>query len=52
MSRDAVQKPAVVTNYDGTAREVDQRILERPKCVDVQIIRRFVKEQEIGTVFE
>src|SRR5262245_8672485 len=45
--RDAVEKPAIVTDHDRTSRECQQRLLERPKCVDVEIVGGLVEQQQV-----
>lgn len=40
--RDAVQKPAIVTNYDGAARKVFKRFFESTHRVNVEIVRRLI----------
>src|SRR4026208_518187 len=45
--RDAIEKPAVVRDHNGTSRKVAQRFLERSQRIDVQIVRRLVQQQQI-----
>src|SRR6516165_4916617 len=49
---DAVEKPAVVGDDDRAAGKVEQRLLERAQCVDIEVIGRLVKEQHIGACLE
>src|SRR5207249_909067 len=44
---DAVEEPAVVTDDDGAAREIDERILERAQRVDVEVVGGLVEEEEV-----
>src|SRR5215210_4035738 len=41
--RDPVEEPAVVADHDRTAGEVEQRLLERPQRVHVEVVRRLVQ---------
>src|SRR5690606_14035937 len=45
---DAVDKPAVVADDHGAAGELQQRLLERPERVDVEVVGRLVEQQQIG----
>src|SRR5690606_23831555 len=47
--RDAVEEPAVVRDDDGAAREIEQRLLERAQRLDVEVVRRLVEQQQVGT---
>ena len=47
MGADAVKEPTVVTDYNGTAGKVLQTFFQSTKGVDVNIIRRFVEQQDI-----
>ena len=44
---DAVQEPAIVANHDGAARETQQRVLQRAQRIDVQVVGRFVQQQNV-----
>ena len=48
VSSDPVEKPAVVTHDDDAAREIEERVLQGPEGVDIQVVCRLVKEQHIG----
>src|SRR5262249_5918698 len=48
MRGDPVEKPAVVADDDGAAGEIFQSFLERPQRFDVEIVRRFVEQQQVG----
>ncbi len=48
MCRDTVQKPAIMADDHGTAGKCHQRIFKRAERIDIKIIGRFVKEQQIG----
>src|SRR5438445_9776293 len=47
MCCDAVEEPAVVADDDHTAREVEERLLQRAQSVDVEIVRRLVEQQHV-----
>src|SRR5580704_8985150 len=49
---DAVEEPAIVADEDGTAGEILQRPFERPQRIDVEIVGRLVKQQQVGARFE
>src|SRR6516165_3552826 len=49
---DSVEKPAVVGNDDRAAGKVEQRLLQRAQCVDIEIVGRLVKEQHVGARLE
>src|SRR5262249_55428983 len=48
VGRDAVEKPAVVRDHDGAARELEQRLLERAQRVDVEVVRRLVEQEDVA----
>ena len=50
--RDAVEKPAVVADDDGAAREIFQRFFERAHRVDVQIVGRLVEQNHVRAGLE
>ena len=45
VSRNTVEKPTVVADYYDAPRELDECILKSAQCVNVQIVRWFIKEQ-------
>ena len=45
---DAVEEEPVVADDDGAAGEVEQRLFERAKGVDVEVVGRLVEQQQIG----
>src|ERR1022692_5219790 len=49
---DAIEKPAIMRYDNCAAREGDQRFLERAQSLDVQIVRRFVEQQDIAAGFQ
>jgi hypothetical protein len=49
---DAVEEPAVVRNHDHAAREREQRLFERAQRVHVQIVRRFVEQQQVAVLLQ
>src|SRR5258707_11322887 len=50
--RDAIEKPAIVADDDGAAREVEERLLERAQRVDVEVVGRLVEEQQVAAFLE
>src|SRR5262245_11380490 len=48
MRGDPVEEPAVVADDDGAACEIFEGFFERPKRFDVEIVRRFVEQQQVG----
>src|SRR2546430_8249945 len=44
---DAIQKPTVVTDDDGAAREVFERLFERTHRVDIQVVGRLVEQENV-----
>jgi hypothetical protein len=49
---DAVEKPAVVADDHGAAAEVEQRFLERPQRIDVEVVGRLVEQQQVAAALE
>ena len=49
---DAVQEHTVVANDHRTARELEQRGLERGKRLDVEVVRGLVEEQQVAALLE
>ena len=49
---DAVQKPAIVTNYDRAAGKVFERLFESTHCVDIDVVGRLIEQQDVGTSLE
>src|SRR3954453_18157464 len=49
---DAVEEPAVVSDHDRAACEVQQRVLERAQRVHVEIVRRLVEEQHVAAALQ
>src|SRR3954453_19504104 len=50
--RDPVEEPAIVADDHGAAREGLESRLDRPESVDVEIVGRFVQEQDVPARFE
>src|SRR6476469_3889437 len=50
--RDPVEEPPVVGDDDRTARELEQRVLERAEGLDVEVVGRLVEEQEVAALLE
>src|SRR5437660_103133 len=45
---DAVEEPAVVADHDRTPAEIDQGIFQRSKRVHVEVVGRFVEQEQIA----
>src|SRR6202521_176413 len=52
MCRDAIEKPSIVADDDGAAGEVEQRFLQRPERVDIEIVGRLVEQQQIAALLQ
>src|SRR5262245_49090074 len=52
MSRDPVQKPAIVRDDNDTASETFQRLFERAQSVHIQIVRWFIEQQNVGAFLQ
>ncbi len=48
MCCDAIEEPAIVRNDHGAAREGHQGVLEGAQSFDIQIIGRFVEQQNVA----
>lgn len=49
---DPVQKPSVVANNDSTSGKVLKRLFQRPHRIYIEVVCRFVKQNDIGSAFE
>lgn len=49
MRCDAIQKPSIVTYYDGASRKVFKSFFESSHRVNVEVVRRFVKKNDVRT---
>jgi hypothetical protein len=47
-----VEEPAVVADHHCAARERFESGLERPERVDVEVVGRFVEEQDVAARFQ
>src|SRR3954451_286984 len=47
VSGDAVEEPTIVADHHCAAREVVESCLEGAQCVDIEIIGRFVEQQDV-----
>src|SRR6202022_91168 len=52
MGRDAVEKPAIVSDNDGATREILQCFLQRTQGIHIEIVGGLVKKQHIGARLE
>ena len=48
MRGDAVEEPAVVRRHERAAREFEERFFQGAQGFDVEVVRRFVKEQHVA----
>jgi len=46
--RDAIQKPPVVSDYNGTPGKTQQGLLKCPECIHIKIVCRFIEQQNVG----
>src|SRR5215216_5729465 len=46
---DAIEEPAVVADHHGAPRVIEQRLFEGTQRIDVEIVRRLVEQQQIGS---
>ena len=49
MRGNAIQEPAIVTDDDHAAYEIEDCFLECPQCVDVEVVGGFVQQQYIAS---
>ena len=49
MGGDAIQEPAVMADDDSAAGEVFEGLFQGPQGVDIEVIGRFIKQDNIGT---
>ncbi len=49
MGRDTVEEPAIMRDDHGTTREFEQCFLKCTQGLYIQIIGRFVKQEDIAT---
>src|SRR4051812_2166061 len=52
VGRHAVQEPPVVRDHDGATGELLQRVLHRTEGLDVQVVRRFVQQDQVAALLE
>src|SRR5438477_8370313 len=50
--RDAVEEPAVVCDDQGAACEAQQRLLEGPQRVDIEIVGGLVEQQQVAALLQ
>src|SRR5262245_59592725 len=48
VGRNPIQKPAIVADDNRAAGEIEQRFLEGTKRIDVEVVRRFVEQQQVA----
>ena len=49
---DTVEEPAVMADDHGAARELQQRVFQRPQRIDVEVVGRLVEQQQVGAGFQ
>src|SRR5438034_10322524 len=49
---DSIQEPAVVTDHNGAARKMFQRFFESAKRVYIEVVCRFVQQQNVGSLLQ
>ena len=52
MRGDSVKEPTVVGDHHGATRECEQRVLERLQGFDVEVIGRFVEQQQVAALLQ
>ena len=52
MGRDPVEKPAIVGDHDHAPGKIFQRFFERAQRVHIQVIGRFVEQQNVGAFLQ
>ena len=52
VGRDAVEEPPIVSNHHSTAGELEQCVLEASESFNVEVVSRFVKQQEVSALLE
>ena len=49
MGCDPVEEPAVVGDYDNASRKIEDGFFEGSQGIDVQVVGRFVEEQDVAS---
>ena len=52
MRGDPVKEPAVMADHHRAAGEFLERLFQRPQRVDIKVVCRFVKKQQIGAALQ
>src|SRR5476651_1159329 len=52
VGRDAVKEPPIVRDHNGGAREVQQGFFQRTQGFHVQVVGRFVEQQDVAAFFQ
>lgn len=47
MCRDSIKEPTIMADHNRAAAEIGQAFFEGPQGIDIQIVRGFVKQQQI-----
>lgn len=52
VSRDAVKEPPIVRDHNGGAREVQQGFFQGTQGFNVEVVGRFVEQQDVAALFQ
>ena len=52
MGRDPVEEPPVVADHDDAAGEPQERLLEGAQRIDVEIVGRFVEQEQVPAALQ
>jgi len=52
VGRDAVEEPPIVRDHNGGAREVQQGFFQGTQGFNVEVVGRFVEQQDVATLFQ
>ena len=52
MRRNAVQKPSIMAADDRATGEILEPFLQRSQGIDIEIVRRLIKDDQIGPFFQ
>ena len=50
--REPIEEEAVVADHNRAAREILEGVLERAQRVDVEVVGRFVEQQQVGAALQ
>ncbi len=52
MRSDAIYKPTVVRDHNGAPREIQQSVFQCSQCIDIEIVRRLIEQQQVPARLE